>query len=342
PDALESRFRATYTSLLNLLDAFGNFDQIREIAEKSFAFRKTTGVIAGLEADRSRENEAIAKAIKGTDLTPDDVRAFRMLVSARTHLHNSIPLTRAAMRYDWLVQTAVPGRIISQGRSRKRLYMVLSSHNGKVSAIRDDGGGTSFDFSRITRIYENVYPLRADAIERAFFDVLEDKNPPIPEPKFSSGENAGGADGILSSLIESFAPQELLWQLQPAADTLHSIERDIASLKDQIWRPFEDRARVLDHFGYIDFASQKATDSGRWLADLRVDRPLLIGEALKNGVFDGMSPVLAAGFMAALTADSDRTYGEMRTSDALLEVLEFFDQTLYNVGRIETQYNIPA
>src|SRR5690606_24874987 len=109
PDALESRFRATYTSLLNLLDAFGNFDQIREIAEKSFAFRKTTGVIAGLEADRSRENEAIAKAIKGTDLTPDDVRAFRMLVSARTHLHNSIPLTRAAMRYDWLVQTAVPG-----------------------------------------------------------------------------------------------------------------------------------------------------------------------------------------------------------------------------------------
>src|SRR5690606_13468104 len=69
---------------------------------------------------------------------------------------------------------------------------------------------------------------------------------------------------------------------------------------------------------------------------------LLIGEALKNGVFDGMSPVLAAGFMAALTADSDHTYGEMRTSDALLEVLEFFDQTLYNVGRIETQFGIEA
>src|SRR6476646_1541032 len=40
PDPLESRFRATYISLLNLLDAFGSFGQVREIAERSFAFRE--------------------------------------------------------------------------------------------------------------------------------------------------------------------------------------------------------------------------------------------------------------------------------------------------------------
>src|SRR5207245_869708 len=37
PDPLESQFRATYTTLLNLLDAFGNFARVREIAEQSFA-----------------------------------------------------------------------------------------------------------------------------------------------------------------------------------------------------------------------------------------------------------------------------------------------------------------
>src|SRR5256714_3822771 len=37
PDDLESQFRATYTSLLNLLDAFGSFTQVRDIAERSFA-----------------------------------------------------------------------------------------------------------------------------------------------------------------------------------------------------------------------------------------------------------------------------------------------------------------
>src|SRR6266496_4555420 len=40
PEDLESQFRATYTSLLNLLDAFGNFARVREIAEQSFAHRR--------------------------------------------------------------------------------------------------------------------------------------------------------------------------------------------------------------------------------------------------------------------------------------------------------------
>ncbi len=34
PDPLISQFRATYSTLLNLLDAYGNFAQVREIAEK--------------------------------------------------------------------------------------------------------------------------------------------------------------------------------------------------------------------------------------------------------------------------------------------------------------------
>src|SRR5213080_5481063 len=34
PEDLESQFRATYTSLLNLLDAFGSFAQVRDIAQR--------------------------------------------------------------------------------------------------------------------------------------------------------------------------------------------------------------------------------------------------------------------------------------------------------------------
>src|SRR5437667_4426995 len=39
PDDLESQFRATYTALLNLLDAFGNFAQVRAIGVQSFGLR---------------------------------------------------------------------------------------------------------------------------------------------------------------------------------------------------------------------------------------------------------------------------------------------------------------
>src|SRR5918998_5057124 len=37
PDPLASQFRATYSTLLNLLDAYESFAQVREIAERSFA-----------------------------------------------------------------------------------------------------------------------------------------------------------------------------------------------------------------------------------------------------------------------------------------------------------------
>ncbi len=51
PDPLVSQFRATYSTLLNLLDAYGNFAQVREIAEKSFAHRDAARQTAQLEQE---------------------------------------------------------------------------------------------------------------------------------------------------------------------------------------------------------------------------------------------------------------------------------------------------
>src|SRR5205823_8771158 len=60
PEDLESQFRATYTSLLNLLDAFGNFAQVRAIAEQSFAFRNMLPQIHRLENDSDARHKRIA------------------------------------------------------------------------------------------------------------------------------------------------------------------------------------------------------------------------------------------------------------------------------------------
>ena len=162
PDPLESRFRATYTSLLNLLDAFGNFEQIREIAEKSFAFRESR----------------------------------RAMADSR----------------------------------------------------------------------------RADGAEM---------------------------------------------------------------LREQIWEPFERRAQVLDHFGYIDLTAETVTTSGKWLADLRIDRPLLVSEALKQGVFNDLKMSEAAGLMASVASDADRSYGEMRASRAMTDILTEFEDLVVKVSNVE-------
>jgi superfamily II RNA helicase len=162
PDALESRFRATYISLLNLLDAFGNFEQVRDIVEKSFAFRMSR----------------------------------RMSADSR----------------------------------------------------REDGA---------------------------------------------------------------------------------------EMLSDRIWDPFERKAAVLEHFGYIDMASEMVTESGKWLADLRIDRPLLVGEGLKSGVFDDLTVAQAAGLMASVASDADRSYGEMHASRTMNDILADFENLVVKVSNVE-------
>jgi superfamily II RNA helicase len=71
------------------------------------------------------------------------------------------------------------------------------------------------------------------------------------------------------------------------------------------------------------------------LADLRVDRPLLVGEALRHGLFEKLQTKQVAGLMAALAADSDRNYGELYLSEEILDVLTKFEDIIFNVSNVE-------
>src|SRR3979409_763013 len=81
PDPLVSQFRATYTTLLNLLDAYGNFAQVREIAERSFAHREAALHIAQLEKTQTDSKERIDAKLKaaGCDLPLSIVIGFERL-----------------------------------------------------------------------------------------------------------------------------------------------------------------------------------------------------------------------------------------------------------------------
>lgn len=113
-----------------------------------------------------------------------------------------------------------------------------------------------------------------------------------------------------------------------------------AGTPSEMWKPFENRAKVLDHFGYLNFKTETVTASGKWLADLRVDRPLLVGEAMRNGLFDDLPPKTMAGLMASLAADSDRDYGGLYLSNPLMSVITSFEDIIYNVSQIEWKFGV--
>jgi superfamily II RNA helicase len=349
PDPLESKFRATYTSLLNLLDAFGSFSQVREIAEKSFAFQDTARQIERLRRELEKRNDRMDERLAGNTfgISTREVRGFERLTSARNRLHEKLPATRGELRQTWLRENVLPGRVVTQGRSGKRFYLVFNIYGDKVSAMRDDGQGGNFDLDRVTRVYRNAYALKDSAVEQAFFDTIEGKNKPLNEPKISFKKNdPDEAAELIDSLLETLIPkdlagadrsagQQLLWENWEDAQSAEHVGRDIEFHYSQIWQPFEARAKVLDHFGYHDFRGEKVTESGKWLADLRVDRPLLVGEAMRRSVFHGLTPKTTAGLMASLAADSDRNYGDLYLSGELLDTISTLEEVIFDVSNAE-------
>ncbi len=204
PDDLQSRFRATYTSLLNLLDAFGGFEHVRDIAEKSFAFRDTARTVSKLEKQSEKRLQDLREKLEKNefDFTIEDVRGFERLTNARLRLQEKLPATRNDIRRRWLEENIEAGRVVTKSRNGKRFFLVINVHGEKITAMRDDGQGATLSLPHIGRVFEKKYPLKEASIEEAFYEIHKGKNPPLDEPKLSLQKNdADDAAEIINSLI---------------------------------------------------------------------------------------------------------------------------------------------
>src|SRR5687768_4373840 len=298
PDPLTSQFRATYTTLLNLLDAYGTFAGVREIAERSFAYRDYARQMHQLENARQQSEQMIATRLKedGCDLPVSVVLGLERLIGARARLQEAKPQTRAELFHTWLDEVVKPGGVVGVGRASRRL--VTEKRDGSIRGMREDGTTASFPQERIGRVYSPVYRLRDDDIENAFEEIRErGRELVLHEPRLRDRYmEETDALKVLDDSIENLLPPQLrgaerqrctevLWKLHETAEDYERSSRRIEALREEVWQPFEQRAKVLAVFGYLDFEAEKVTERGRWLADLHIDRPLLVGEALESGLF---------------------------------------------------------
>lgn len=353
PDPLVSQFRATYTTLLNLLDAYGSFNSVREIAERSFAYRDFAHHMVQLERSRDESEQMLRDTLKngGCDMPISVVLGLERLLGIRARLQEAKPQTRAEVFHRWLNEVVRPGRVVGIGRSGRRLVMVTEKRDGSVRGFREDGSSASFPQERIGRVYSPVYRLRDDDIEKAFEEIRErGRELTLAEPRLRDAEaEETDALKIVDDSIENLLPShigekqrcmEVVWGLHTTAEDYERASRRLEALREEVWLPFEQRARVLAAFGYLDYQAQKVTDRGRWLADLHIDRPLLVGEALENGLFNSLEPKQLAGIVAALTADADRDYGELELEDDLVTSLSRFEDIGFKVSAEEWKHGI--
>jgi ATP-dependent RNA helicase HelY len=373
PDPLESQFRATYTTLLNLLDAYGDFAHVRDIVSRSFAHRETLGRIARVERERADAERRIGERLReaGCDLPPAVARGLERLASARDRLLTATPQTNFEVYLAWLDGAVVPGRVVGIGRGSKRLVFVTERREGAFSGVREDGRRATYTLDRIGRVFSEVYPRTENAREAAFADVRSRRVAPLEEPRLRDARaQSDEAVALINDLMDELsrpAPrrarkrqgggrqadddvrldgaartvcEEALWSVMREAASVEQLGRRAEVLRGEVWEPFERRARVLAHFGYLDFARERVTERGRWLADLRLDRPLLVGQAIEKNLFAGLDVPRAAAIVAALAADPERDFGQLELDDALVTALAQFERIAFEVGSAEWQEEI--
>ncbi len=406
PDPLTSKFRATYLSLLNLLDAYGSFDQIREIAEKSFAFRETASQIRYLEQQNTKrlallkrayvemnletsnflslkkrkaegsklqqsgedfetdKNSVIAESFEKAHEIVEKLLGYERLISARQRLFEQNSRNYEENLLAWLKENVRPGRIISKKSHGNKFLIVLKLVGEKVIAIKEDGRGASLNLKRIKRIFANEYSLdkmvslRSNEFSRAFDETARGKNPLLEQPDFKRNQDTTEAIEIIDTLLEKIVLElskqtsktqeeleEFFWKHLKDAEFIAKNEKAIDALREAIWLPFEKRAKVLAHFGYLNFNEEKVTEIGKWLADLRVDRPLLIGEALRRIDFGNVEPKHFAAFIGALAADRERNYSLKTVSyldleDETIKLLASLEEVMLDVSKVEWKYGI--
>ncbi len=308
-----------------------------------------------LEKTRLQSEETIGSRLKeaGCDLPVSVVLGLERLIGARARLQEAKPQSRAELFHRWLDEVVKPGRVVGVGRASRRLVMVTEKRDGTVRGLREDGTNASFPQERIGRVYSPVYRLREDDIETAFEEVRErGRELVLHEPRLRDAyAEETDALKVLDDTIDNLLPSQLrgaerqrctevLWGLHETAEDYERASRRIESLREEVWQPFEQRAKVLAVFGYLDYDAEKVTERGRWLADLHIDRPLLVGEALESGLFNSLAPKQLAGIMAALTADEDRDYGELELDDDIVTSLSRFEEVGFKVSAEEWKHGV--
>lgn len=92
--------------------------------------------------------------------------------------------------------------------------------------------------------------------------------------------------------------------LQQQKERLSSLEKNLYDLEHGLWDHFEECARLLQSFDYLNESWQPTAD-GIWAANLRVENTLFIAELVRDNYFATSDPRELAALVGALAA-SDR------------------------------------
>ncbi|MGZ6975709.1 MAG: DEAD/DEAH box helicase [Acidimicrobiia bacterium] len=305
--ALTSSFRPTYNMAANLVARYPA-EVAHHLLNLSFAQYRADRDVVALERQLERNRELLERQRAAATCELGDVVEYRELVAARDAARRGAGNSR---KISDAIDTLRPGDVLQVRRGGGRA--VVLKHEGTRGGARVLALGSSravfklgpADFDRPPRPIANIelpkpYAPRSSAYRKDVIAAMRAVHAPggPPPPDHDGDPDHEDRDHRIAEHPVAACPQ-LSVHLK-AAGAMERLERDVARLErrvrsrsESLARQFDRVLRVIESWGYVD--GWELTDAGHLLARLYSECDLLLAEALRIGLLDGMTePELAA------------------------------------------------
>ncbi|OYO22234.1 RNA helicase [Enemella dayhoffiae] len=340
---LRSSFAPTYNMAVNLVGAVGQ-ERARTLLEQSFAQYQSDRSVVGLARTLQRNSSAIAEYLERSACDRGDFADYARIREEISRLEAEAARERKADKraeaYESLLQLQ-PGDIIHVPSGRLQGWAVVidpgvRSHREEPHPLvmgedRQTKRLTLNDFPtparpvgrmRIPKKFHVKEPHSRRSLHAAFLARLNeiDRSPSRWRPGAMDAEVADRVAELRAELQRHPChgcpdrEQHARW-----AEKALRLEREDAEVEARMKRRtntiathFDRICQVLQSLHYLDGNPLRVTDDGRMLARIYNELDLVATEAVRRGVFDGLSAPQLAAVLSTLVFEARRTDSRTR------------------------------
>ena len=311
-DAIRSSFRPTYNMAANLVRRYSEFEA-HHLLNLSFAQFHADRDVVTLERQLERNREMLARQREFAGPELDELLRYRKLRSDVESLRRERGGPR---RVAAAIEALRPGDVVALRRKGGRV-LVLSQEHRRGGGVRVVALTPSRDIVRLGPEDFDGIPERAATVDlpqpfaprnAGFRKQAADR---LRRAKLRDDSRAHRDDRRLTRLETELAQHTLtsdptIEQKLRAAAAVDRLQQDVARTErrvrgrsESLARQFDRVLRVLEAWGYVE--DWTLTEAGERLARLYAETDLMLAEALREGLLDGLRPPELAAVVSCFT-----------------------------------------
>ncbi|MEL6890689.1 MAG: DEAD/DEAH box helicase [Actinomycetota bacterium] len=312
---LRSAFRPTYNMTANLVRTHDR-DDARRLLSLSFAQFQADRDVVRLEARLERKRQQHAGLVEDATSPYGDVFEYRRLRQAERNRRDA-NRDASAGQMRGAMATLRPGTIIrvAKGKHKGPMVVVASAHRKagvklslvtrgadliSVTADDLDEPPTAVGHVKMTAHFSPNQKRDRQEIARRLRTARIDQDQPSNRARRRERNRREVLDHPVADDPELKRRIDLAGRAERVGREVAELERRVTGKHQSLSAEFDRVLGVLDGRGFLDLDTWTVTDDGEMLARIFHESDLLVAEAIRDGVFDGLEPADLAAVVSCV------------------------------------------